>query len=227
MTEVKGGHEAEAALWRPGTRPAPPRTGRISSSHRAPTPRALSLGARRRHTHKATSREGGRPRIEARQVRATRDGASSRPGPVRGVRQLALRRAARLHLLPPLPHHRARALALPARQQTASVWPMAGKGDACLPPWPCCFLGFPFVASSVVAVLFRSLGRAENRIGATAQQDVHVRTLIIVIAVQITQLCSLIPTCCSDVSVSQDRVIKMKHQSITRSEKNSITASQF
>lgn len=76
-------------------------------------------------------------------------------------------------------------------------------------------------------VLFRSLGRAENRIGATAQQDVHVRTLIIVIAVQITQLCSLIPTCCSDVSVSQDRVIKMKHQSITRSEKNSITASQF
>lgn len=93
MTEVKGGHEAEAALWRPGTRPAPPRTGRISSSHRAPTPRALSLGARRRHTHKATSREGGRPRIEARQVPATRDGASSRPGPVRGVRQLALRRA--------------------------------------------------------------------------------------------------------------------------------------
>lgn len=71
-------------------------------------------------------------------------------------------------------------------------------------------------------VLFRSLGRAENRIGATAQQDVHVRTLIIVIAVQITQLCSLIPTC-SDVSVSQDRVIKMKHRTITRSEKNSIT----
>lgn len=142
MTEVKGGHEAEAALWRPGTRPAPPRTGRISSSHRAPTPRALSLGARRRHTHKATSREGGRPRIEARQVPATRDGASSRPGPVRGVRQLALRRAARLHLLPPLPHHRARALALPARQQTASVWPMAGKGDACCRHCPVAFWGF-------------------------------------------------------------------------------------
>ena len=51
----------------------------------------------------------------------------------------------------------------------------------------------------------------ENRTGATAQQqqDVRTRTLIIIIAVHIN--CALMPIC-SDVKVSQDRVIKVKHR---------------
>lgn len=145
MTEVKGGHETGAA----------PSTDRTDQQQPASANRAGSVVG------------PGTPQIEARQVRATPepDGASSRL--VRGSGRPSVRATCRKGCICCCITGRGHWQWLLPGRLTASGKCLAHRRQRRCCRVPCCFWGFPFVASPACVVPF--LG--ENRVGAT--QDVR------------------------------------------------------